>query len=62
MISVPEKAKVAGEWRKLFNEVLHDRYCPQNNVRVTILKRICWAVHVACMENRMHKGVGWGNL
>jgi len=25
-------------------------------------ERIRWAGHVACMENKMHKGVGRGNL
>jgi hypothetical protein len=35
VISVPERDEVAGEWRKLCNEVLHDWYCSPNNVRVT---------------------------
>ena len=30
----PKRDEVAGEWRKLHNEELHDLYCSLNTVRV----------------------------
>jgi len=30
----PKRDEVTGEWRKLHNEELNDRYCPPNIVRV----------------------------
>jgi len=50
----PKRVEVTGEWRKLHNEELKDLYCSPNIVRVTKLRRIRWAGHVA----RMGKGKG----
>ena len=49
--------KVTGEWRKLHNEELSDRYSLPNIVRVVKSRRMRWAGHVACMgEGRgMHR-------
>jgi hypothetical protein len=41
--------EVTGEWRKLYNEELHDLYSSPIIVRVIKSKRIRWAGHVACM-------------
>jgi transcription termination factor 2 len=46
---------VTGEWRKLHNEELNDRYSLPNIVRVVKSRRIRWAGHVARM--REERGV-----
>jgi len=46
--------EVTGEWRKLHNEELSDRYSLPNIVRVVKSRRMRWEGHVACM------GVGRG--
>jgi hypothetical protein len=43
------RVEVTGEWRKLHNEELSDVYCSPNIVRVTKLRRMRWAGHVARM-------------
>jgi hypothetical protein len=48
----PKRDKVTGEWRKLHNEELTDVYSPPNIIQVITLKRMRWAGHVACMEER----------
>jgi len=45
----PKRDEVTGEWRKLHNEELSDLYSLPNIVRVVKLRRMRWAVHVACM-------------
>jgi len=50
----PKRDEVTGEWRKLHNEELNDRYCSPNIVRVIRLRRMRWAGHVA------HMGEGRG--
>jgi len=45
----PKREEVIGEWRKLHNEELNDRYSSPNIVRVIKLRRMRWAGHVACM-------------
>ena len=45
----PERDEVTGEWRKLRNEELSDLYCSPNIVRLTKLRIIRWAGHVARM-------------
>ena len=39
-----------GEWRRLNIEELHSLYRSPNVVRVIISRRLCWAGHVARME------------
>jgi len=46
----PKRDEVTGEWRKLHNEELSDRYSLPNIVRVVKSRRMRWAVHVACMR------------
>ena len=48
----PKRDEVTGEWRKLHNEEHNDLYCSPNIVRVTKLRRIRWAGHVARMWDR----------
>jgi len=47
-----KRDKVTGEWRKLHNEECNDLYSSPNIVRVTKLRRMKWAGHVACMGKR----------
>jgi hypothetical protein len=56
-----KRDEVTGEWRKLHNEELHDRYSSPTIVR-TIKSRIMrWAGHVARMGEACI-GFRWGNL
>jgi hypothetical protein len=43
----PEMKEVAGEWRKLHHEELHDLYCSPNAIRVIMSSRMRWTGHVA---------------
>jgi len=43
----PKRDEVTGEWRKLHNEELSDRYSLPNIVRVVKSRRMRWAGHVA---------------
>jgi hypothetical protein len=45
----PKMDEVTGEWRKLHNEELNDRYSLPNIVRVVKSIRMRWAGHVARM-------------
>jgi hypothetical protein len=44
-----KRDEVTGEWRKLHNEELNDRYSLPNIVRVVKSRRMRWAGHVARM-------------
>jgi hypothetical protein len=46
----PEMNEVTGEWRKLHNEELNDRYLSPNIIRVIKSRRMRCAGHVARME------------
>ena len=50
----PKGDKLTGEWRKLHNEELSDRYSLTNIVRVVQSRRMRWAGHV----ERMGEGRG----
>jgi hypothetical protein len=59
----PKRDEITGEWRRLHNEELNDLYSSPNIIRVTKLRRMKWAGHVACMgEGRVHTGFWWGDL
>jgi hypothetical protein len=45
----PEREEVAGGWRRLHNEELHNLYTSPNIVRVIKSKRMRWAEYVARM-------------
>jgi hypothetical protein len=45
----PKRDEVTGEWRRLHNEELNDRYSSSNIIRVIKSRRMRWAGHVACM-------------
>jgi hypothetical protein len=43
----PKKVEVAGGWRRLYNEELHNLYTSLNIIRVMMR----WGGHVACIPN-----------
>jgi hypothetical protein len=53
----PKRDKVTGEWRKLHNEELNDRYSLRNIVQVVKSRRMRWAGHVVRMgeERGVHR-------
>jgi hypothetical protein len=53
----PKRDEVTGEWGKLHNEKLNDRYSLPNIVRVVKSRRMRWAGHVARMvdERGVHR-------
>ena len=58
-IFVPRRNEVTGEWRRLYNEELHDFYSSPNIVRVIKSRRMRWAGHVALWVRRgEYKGLG----
>ena len=48
----PKRDDVTGEWRKLHNEELNDRYSAPNIGRVIKPRRMRWAGHVARIGGR----------
>jgi hypothetical protein len=59
----PKRDEVAGDWRKLHNEELNDRYCPPIMVSVIKSRRMRWAGHVARMgREEMYIWFWWGNV
>ena len=48
----PKKDEVTGKWRKLHNGELSDLYTLPNIVRAVKLRRMKWAGHVMCMQER----------
>jgi hypothetical protein len=48
---------VTGEWRKLHNEELNDRYSLPNIVRVVKSRRMTWVRFAACIgeERGLHR-------
>jgi hypothetical protein len=57
----PRRDEVAGEWRKLHNEELNDRYSLPNIGWVVKSRRMRWAGHVARMgeERGVHSVLVW---
>jgi hypothetical protein len=49
----PKREEVAGGWRRLYNEELHNLYASQDIIRVINSKTIRWTGHVACMGERV---------
>jgi hypothetical protein len=45
----PKREEVAGDWRRLHNEELHNLYT--NIIRVPTLRRMRWAGHVERMRD-----------
>jgi hypothetical protein len=48
----PKRNEASGDWRRLYNEELYDLYCSPNIIRVIKSRRMRWARHVTCMEDR----------
>jgi hypothetical protein len=47
-----KRDEVAGEWRKLHNEELHDLYSSPSISRIIKARRMRWAGHVARIGER----------
>jgi hypothetical protein len=47
----PKRDEATGGWRQLYNEGLHDLYCPGNFTRMVKSRRMRWAGHVARMRD-----------
>jgi hypothetical protein len=45
----PKRENVAGDWRRLHSEELHNLYASPNIIRVIKSRRMRWAGHVGCM-------------
>jgi hypothetical protein len=45
----PKREEVAGGWKTLHNEELHNLYASPNNIGVIKSRRIRWAEHIARM-------------
>jgi hypothetical protein len=39
----PKRDEVTGEWRKLYNQELHDLYSSSSIIRIIQLRRMRWA-------------------
>jgi hypothetical protein len=48
----PKRDEVTGEWRKLHNEELRDLYSSPSIIRISKLRRMRWAGHVARMREK----------
>jgi hypothetical protein len=56
----PKRDEVTVEWKKLYNEELHDLYSLPNIVRVVKSRRMRWAGHVARMGGGERCAQGFG--
>jgi hypothetical protein len=50
----PKKDGVAGGWRKLYNEGLHNLYSSASKIRIIKSRRMRWAGHAARMGEKMN--------
>jgi hypothetical protein len=50
----PKREEVAGGWRRLHNEKLHNLYTLPNVIRVIKSKRMRWAGHVVSIGEMKH--------
>jgi hypothetical protein len=48
----PKRDEVTGDWRKLYNEELHNLYASPNIIRMMKSRRMRWAGHVARMGEK----------
>jgi hypothetical protein len=48
----PKRDDVTGEWRKVYNEELHDLYSLPNIIRIMKSRRIRWVGHVSRMGEK----------
>jgi hypothetical protein len=56
----PKSDEATGDWRKLYNEELHNLYSSPIIIRMIKSRRMKWAGHVARMgEARKHIGYWW---
>jgi hypothetical protein len=46
----PKRDEVIGDWRKLYNEELHNLYCSPSIIRIIKSRRVRGAGHIARME------------
>jgi len=46
----PERKEVAGGWKTLHSNELHDVYSAPNIIRVLRSRRMRWAGHVECLQ------------
>jgi hypothetical protein len=51
----PKREDIAGIWKRLHNEELHNLYASPNAVRVIKSRRIRWEQHVACEMRNAYK-------
>jgi hypothetical protein len=51
-MSVPNRAEIREDWRKLQNEELHDLYCSPTIIQVIKSRMTEWVGHVACMGHK----------
>jgi hypothetical protein len=53
----PKRDEVTGGWRKLHNEELHNLCSSPSILRMIMLKKKKYLVHVECMGRGMHRSI-----